>query len=47
MNIQSIITMNKEITIDIVNDFGQSACINCPNNPKNGGNGIYNCILGQ
>lgn len=32
---------------DIVNDFGQSACINCPNNPKNGGNSICNCILGQ
>ena len=32
---------------DIVNDFEQSACINYPNNPKNGGNGICNCILGQ
>ena len=24
-----------------------SACNNCSNNPKNGGNGICNCILGQ
>ena len=24
-----------------------SACVNCSNNPKNGGSGICNCILGS
>ena len=29
-------------------DFQQnSACMTCSNNPKNGGSGICNCILGQ
>lgn len=27
--------------------FLQPACVNCSNNPKNGGSGICNCILGQ
>lgn len=27
--------------------FEQTACINCPSNPKNGGNGICYCTLGQ
>ena len=27
--------------------FGKEACENCPNNPKNGGDGICFCILGQ
>lgn len=27
--------------------FGQTACINCSTNPKNGGDGICFCILGQ
>lgn len=27
--------------------FEQSACINCTNNPKNGGDGICFCTLGQ
>ena len=25
----------------------QPACVNCSNNPKNGGSGICNCTLGQ
>ncbi len=29
------------------NNFEKSACINCPSNPKNGGNGICFCTLGQ
>ena len=33
-------------TDSLVNNFGQSPCDNCSNNPKNGGNGICNCILG-
>lgn len=28
------------------NMFSNSACDNCPTNPKNGGNGICHCILG-
>lgn len=27
--------------------FEKPACIDCPSNPKNGGNGICACILGQ
>lgn len=27
--------------------FENSACLYCGNNPRNGGNGICHCILGQ
>ena len=27
--------------------FGREACQNCPSNPKNGGDGVCFCILGQ
>ena len=30
-----------------INNFAQPACLNCPNNPKNGGDGICFCTLGQ
>ena len=30
----------------IATSFGSSACQNCANNPKNGGNGICHCTLG-
>ena len=30
----------------LTGNFEQSACVNCPTNPKNGGNGICGCILG-
>lgn len=30
-----------------ISNFNQSACLNCPNNPKNGGDGICFCTLGQ
>lgn len=30
-----------------ISAFSQSACVNCPNNPKNGGSGICHCTLGQ
>ena len=30
-----------------INNFTQSACENCSNNPENGGSGICNCTLGQ
>ena len=28
-------------------NFSQSACLSCPSNPKNGGDGICFCTLGQ
>lgn len=31
----------------LVGNFEQSACINCSNNPKNGGDGICFCTAGQ
>lgn len=31
----------------LIGNFEQSACINCSNNPKNGGSGICHCTLGQ
>lgn len=31
----------------LMGDFEQPACVNCPNNIKNGGSGICHCILGQ
>lgn len=30
-----------------ISNFSQSACIDCPNNPKNGGDGNCSCTLGQ
>ena len=30
-----------------ISNFSQSACLNCPSNPKNGGDGICFCTLGQ
>lgn len=30
-----------------ISNFSQSACINCPNNPKSGGDGNCSCALGQ
>ena len=31
----------------VIYNFDQLACINCPSNPKNGGDGICFCTLGQ
>ena len=36
-----------ETSSTINNSFGKNACENCPNNPKNGGDGVCFCILGQ
>lgn len=33
-------------TLNEVGDFKMSPCDNCSNNPKNGGGGHCNCILG-
>lgn len=32
---------------DTSNTYDKTACTNCSNNPKNGGSGICNCILGM
>ena len=37
---------NLDTSINI-NAFGREACENCPSNPKNGGDGVCFCILGQ
>ena len=34
-------------TLSNITAFGREACENCPSNPKNGGDGICFCILGQ
>lgn len=34
-------------TSSTITAFGTKACENCPSNPKNGGDGICFCILGQ
>ena len=38
---------NIETSSTINNAFGKEACKNCPSNPKNGGDGICFCTLGQ
>ena len=38
---------NIETSSTINNAFGREACENCPSNPKNGGDGICFCTLGQ
>ena len=38
---------NIETSSTINNAFGRKACENCPSNPKNGGDGICFCTLGQ
>lgn len=38
---------NIETSSTINNAFGKEACENCPSNPKNGGDGICFCTLGQ
>lgn len=37
---------NDNFNNSLVGSFEQSACVNCSNNPKNGGSGNCNCILG-
>lgn len=34
-------------TSSTITAFGKEACENCPSNPKNGGDGICFCTLGQ
>lgn len=38
---------NIETSSTINNAFSKNACKNCPSNPKNGGDGICFCTLGQ
>lgn len=40
--------LKRELSHFFVNDnFEQPACVTCPSNPKNGGDGICFCTLGQ
>ena len=39
-------TNNDNLNNVVIGGFEQSACVNCSNNPKNGGSGICNCTLG-
>lgn len=51
-NAEHILTSYTDLTLNCgieqakVSAFAQSACENCPSNPKNGGDGICFCILG-
>lgn len=38
---------DKLVKESMVGNFEQSACVNCSNNPKNGGSGVCFCTLGQ
>lgn len=38
---------NIKTSSNINTAFCKNACENCPNNPKNGGDGVCFCILGQ
>lgn len=48
INLDDITLLNnfnlEDATISV---FEQSSCVNCSNNPKNGGSGICHCTLGQ
>lgn len=44
----NVISLNDLNGINVTDyAFTQSACVSCPNNIKNGGNGICHCTLGQ
>ena len=48
INLDDLAILNNFNMNDVtVGAFEQSACINCPNNPKNGGSGVCFCTLGQ
>ena len=47
INITDWDSTNLDTSSTINNTFGTKACENCPSNPKNGGDGICFCILGQ
>ena len=36
-----------KFTLDINKLTKNAVCMRCPNNPRNGGSGICNCILGS
>ena len=48
VNLDDITLLNNFNLDDVkISSFAQSSCVNCSNNPKNGGNGICFCTLGQ
>lgn len=52
-HVEDILTSYTDLTLNggfeqaKVSAFSQTACISCPSNPKNGGDGICFCTLGQ
>lgn len=46
-NLQEYTILNANLDNATIRHFEQPACINCNNNPKNGGSGICFCTLGQ
>lgn len=44
LNLSTFDELSKSLIRD---DFSNEACVNCSNNPKNGGSGICFCTLGQ
>ena len=40
-------SINIKTSSTINTAFGKNACEDCPSNPKNGGDGVCFCILGQ
>lgn len=48
VNLDDITLLNNYNLEDAtIGTFEQSSCVNCSNNPKNGGSGICFCTLGQ
>ena len=47
INITDWDSTNLEISSTTNTAFCKNPCENCPNNPKNGGDGVCFCILGQ
>lgn len=39
--------LNCNLDNPAISNYSQPSCLNCPSNPKNGGDGICFCILGQ
>lgn len=45
--LQDYTVLNATLEDSVINNFSQTPCISCPSNPKNGGDGICFCTLGQ
>lgn len=47
VNLDDLTLLNGYNFNNSISSFNQSQCLNCPSNPKNGGDGICFCTLGQ